>query len=206
LDEEGKEEGRNLSQEAERRLEATLDEQDALDRAMILAYGADNGPLLHLIGEVLRVAAPHGGEWIENDAALQDVAAGLVQLLRRLRAPDDGAMADSGVEKRVDDLLSEQLGYTGVKDSPRARWAAEKRKRFGIYAERLTRYRRAVRERIPSDESREMAKPEPEDAAGWGRAIAPINERVEPERAKRAAAAKLILEAAAKARKNREDA
>src|SRR5215472_18764726 len=172
LDETAKNNGRTQSHEAEVRLERSFEDEDALDRAMLLAFGADNGPLLFLVGEVLRVGAPHGGGWLDEDSGAKDVAAAFVHLLRRLRAPDDGATASNGIEKRVDDLLFD-LGYTGAEhrapESPRARWAAEKRSRFGIYAERLIRYRVAVMKELLAQPPREMAKPKPEDAASWQR-------------------------------------
>jgi len=182
LDETAKNNGRTQSQEAEVRLERSFEDEDALDRAMVLAFGADNGPLLFLVGEVLRVAAPHDGGWLDDDAGAKDVAAAFVHLLRRLKSPNDGATASNGVEKRVDDLLFD-LGYTGAEhrapESPRARWAAEKRSRFGIYAERLIRYRVAVMKELLAQPPREMAKPKPEDAASWERAIAQLPTRRE---------------------------
>jgi hypothetical protein len=174
LDETAKNNGRTQSQEAEVRLERSFEDEDALDRAMLLAY-ADIGPLLFLVGEVLRVAAPHGGGWLDDDASAKDVAAAFVHLLRRLRSPDDGVTASNGVEKRVDDLLFD-MGYTGAEhrapESPRARWALEKRRRFGIFAERLIRYRMAVMKELLTQPPHEMAKPKPEDAASWARAVA----------------------------------
>ena len=176
LDETAKNNGRTQSHEAEVRLERSFEDEDALDRAMVLAFGADNGPLLFLVGEVLRVAAPHGGGWLDDDAGAKDVAAAFVHLMRRLRAPDEGVMtASDGVEKRVDSLLFD-LGYDGrehgAPNSPRARWAAEKRSRFGIYAERLIRYRLAVMKELLAQPPREMAKPKREDAASWERVSA----------------------------------
>jgi hypothetical protein len=177
--------GRSLSAETAIRLAATYEEQDALDRAQVLAFGPDNGPLLFLVGEVLRIAAAHGGEWLDDDAAAKDVAAAYVHLLRRLRSPDDGATASNGVEKRVDDLLFD-MGYTGAEhraeQSPRARWAAEKRSRFGIYAERLIRYREAVTKELQAQPPREMAQPPPDV---WEHAIARQIAQAEAERAKR---------------------
>jgi hypothetical protein len=149
---------------------------------MVLAYGADNGPLLHLIGEVLRVVAPRGGEWLEDDAALRDMAVGLVHFLRQLRAPDDGTMASEGVEKRIDDLLFD-LGYDGSEwghgadQSPRARWAAKKRGQFGIYGPLLMRYREAVTRVLLEQPPREMPRPEPSAQESWDRIIAEINAR-----------------------------
>ncbi len=61
--------GGNLSEEAERRIVASLESDKSLDQAMVLAYGPDNAGLLCLIGEVLRIVTPHG-EWLDNDAGL----------------------------------------------------------------------------------------------------------------------------------------
>jgi hypothetical protein len=179
LDGSAQESGRTQSQEAEARLERSFGEADALDRAMVLAYGADNGPLLHLIGEVLRVVTPYGG-WLNEEAAVEVVSDGLAHLLNRLRAPSDVVVADDGVERRIDSLLFD-LGYDGSEhrpsDNPRARWAAEKRKRFGIYGPRLVQFRKAATKELLAREPREMAKSAPADAASWDRIIAEINAR-----------------------------
>ena len=62
---------RNLSEELERRVDATFRDEDALAQAMALAYGEDNGGLVHLLGEVLRILAPHG-EWLDPASPASD--------------------------------------------------------------------------------------------------------------------------------------
>jgi hypothetical protein len=189
LDDVGKEESRNLSQEAELRLERSFDNEDALDRAMTWAYGEDNAGLLHLVGHILRVVAPHGGEWLEDEAAAASVARGLVHMLRRLRAPDDGTMAERGIEKRVDDLLFD-LAYVGSEHgstgSPRDRRAAEQRRRFGsVIAANLIKRRRAVTEALEAMPTREWPQPDPSSVDSWEPIISRINERFEAEKVKR---------------------
>ncbi|SRR6266851_1790076 len=163
--------GGNLSEEAERRIVASLESDKSLDQAMVLAYGPDNAGLLCLIGEVLRIVTPHG-EWLDNDAGFDAAAGGIVRVLRRLRAPGDGTTAESGPDARVDALLWD-LGDTG-EDHPgqltaRQRWAAEKRRRLGEeLSARLKTMREAVREGAPP---RDAPEADPEAVAAWGAAL-----------------------------------
>src|SRR5262249_60296948 len=60
--------GRSLSAETAIRLAATYEEQDALDRAMTLAYGADNAGFIHLAGEIFKTLVPRGEWLVDADA------------------------------------------------------------------------------------------------------------------------------------------
>jgi hypothetical protein len=177
--------GRSLSAETALRVETTFRDEGTLDQAMALAHGGDNAALLHLFGHVLRVVAPYGGQWLEDDAASTEVARGIVHMLRRLRAPDDGHVAEAGtVEGRVDSLIYDSLGYeAGEHDiSARARWAGEQRRRMGpAIGERLLRIRRAMKAMLEAGPPREMQKPDPAAAALWEPAIARLNARKEGE-------------------------
>ena len=167
--------GRTQSQEAEVRLERSFEEADALDLALALAYGADNAGLLHLLGHVLRVVAPHGGQWLDADAASTEVARGIVHVLRRLRAPDDGHIGmDGSVERRLDRLIYDSLGAGENENSARGRWAAEQRQRFGSeIGNRLLRIHRAISPAMEAENAR--------IAASWDRAIAKHNAKIDAE-------------------------
>jgi hypothetical protein len=183
LDDAAQQNDRSLSQQAELIFERAFDDRDALDRAVTLAYGANNGPFLHLIGEALGVLAPRG-EWLDDEKAVASVATGFIHLLRRLRAPDDGTPG-TGLEAEHVDRLLYDFGDDGTQH-PRSpvgahqRWAEEKRKRFGpAVGPRLIRIRGALRKALEEGPGREMPEPDPASAAIWEPEIARIDERVE---------------------------
>lgn len=169
--------GRSLSTETQFRLAQSFRNEDALDQAMSLAYGEPNGGFLHLIGEVLRLAAPRG-EWLEDDAAAERTVRSIVQVIRWLRAPDDGHDDKRDeLEARITSLLYD-LGDIGeVHQGARTRWAAEKRRRFGAeIGDRLTRKMRAVRTHREAQPAGELPKPDPATAS-WDRVVDRLNDR-----------------------------
>jgi hypothetical protein len=187
LDDARQADGRNLSEEAERRLEASLAAEDAFDLAARLAFGEDNSGAIFLFAHALRAIAP-AGAWLDDDAASAAVARGLCHLLKRLRSPDDGhIVGEDGPERRIDVLIYDQLGYElePPNTSARARWAAEQRRKFGDeIGGRLLRIRRAMKAAQEAVPPRAMAMPAPDDAAVvWEHTIARLIAQAEAERA-----------------------
>jgi hypothetical protein len=184
LDEEGKEDGRNLSQEAERRLEKSFDDEDALTRAAQLAFGPNAG-LAFLSAEVAKAISPHA-EWIDDEIALVGVARALVHALRQLRSPADARIPednDDSVEARVSRLIFD----FGLDDgSGFAALQRAKRERLGpAIAERLIEWHRVAKQAKEDEPPREMARPAPDDAAVWEHTIARLIAQAEAERSKR---------------------
>ena len=165
----------------------TFQAEDALDQAMVLGYGADNGPLLHLIGEIMRILAPRG-EWLDDHATSISVALGLNRLLQRLGTPDhyditEYDIARNDPRRRVDELLFD-LGDDGS-DHPgpltgNQRWAAEKRRRFGtLLSARLIKMRQVVRNALEAGPSREPPPADPSIQARWAAVLAKEAGKVE---------------------------
>jgi hypothetical protein len=187
LDDAAKAEGRNRSDETERRIQATFSGDDALTQAMALSYGADNSGLTFFFAELLRRIAPHGGQWLDDARAGAEVASALAHALRRLRAPDDcHCFNDGSLEARVDAWLDDiaydddRYSASGGR-SPRARYMLAKRERMGAeIADRLVRRRAAVRATLlEAIHPHETVKPDPAIASSWDRVVAQINARVE---------------------------
>jgi hypothetical protein len=120
-----------------------------LAEAVFLAYGPNNGALLHLIGEVLNIV-DRRGQWRDDPSQNETILRGVVRLLRRLQAPDDvHVFQDDSVEGQVDTLLWD-LGNDG-RDHPGPlmhvhRWSAQIRRRLGDIGPLLVKMRRTVRE------------------------------------------------------------
>jgi hypothetical protein len=114
---------RSLSAEAEIRLESTFADQDALTRALRLAWrGRPNSGVAALLGETLSAATRWSetlgeGDWHEDGDAFAAVEATMLEILERLRPKHWG----SRDEERVRDyrrharlpLLSIELELTG---------------------------------------------------------------------------------------------
>jgi hypothetical protein len=195
LDEGAKQSGRSLFAEIELMIELGAAAKDALDQAMRLTYGEDNAGLIHLFAEMLRVVAPHGGEWLDDETATAEVLRGFARLLKRLKTPDDGhVLTDGSPEARVDswlyDLAYDDAGAYGISGarSPRARYMLSKRERFGpAIGDRLVEMRRAVREALEAMPPREWPPSDPDSPAAqsWARVTERLNEQPEAERVTR---------------------
>jgi hypothetical protein len=166
--------GRNLSEEMERRFDASFRDEDILGQAMTLAYGQPNAALLCLLGETLRTLAPRG-EWLNDPASRDAVARGFLRLLRRLAAPEDGhVFRDGSSEAKVDRVLFDvgndgsghpgPLGYAHV-------WAAEVRRRLGSLGPLLVEMRRTVREVQETMPPTERPAPDPAKVDSWTKAF-----------------------------------
>jgi len=147
--------GANLSEEAERRLLATLRDDEALLQAMVLAYGKANAELIHLIGDLLNTFAPKA-EWSTDEWArytMRHVISRMflclfepeTALTRYDPKPEDGRVdpeddrgdVETAVEDRTDFRLHELGGDTA--------WARSKRERyFGELGPRLIAWHDAV--------------------------------------------------------------
>jgi hypothetical protein len=127
---------RSLSGEVRHRVETTFLEEDLLGQALLLAYGPDNGGLIILVGEVLRMLDPRG-QWRDHPEHGEAVRRGCAHLLKRLQsAPEPVTIADeNSPEGHVDKLLLD-LG------DPGSRWAKGIRRRLGALAPLLIEMRR----------------------------------------------------------------
>jgi predicted DNA-binding protein len=183
LDDVRQADGRNLSEEASRRIEASLAAEDAFDLAARLAWGEANSGLIALFAHALRVIAPIGADYLDDDKASAAVARGFCHLMKRIKSPDDAhIVGEDGPERDIDVLIYDQLGYElePPNTSARARWVAAQRRRFGDeLGGRLLRIRRAMKAAQEAGPPREMAKPDPAVAASWAHAIAEIKARRE---------------------------
>lgn len=178
LDHAAKKDGRALSNEAERRLEASFRDSEILDEAGRLAYGEDNNGLRHLVGLVINLLAPRGA-WLDDAETSKAVGDGLAHLLRRLHAPEDGRIEEHGPAARVDSMLWD-LGDDGSAHpgplSTSQRWAEEQRRRFGrTLSGRLIAMHGAVKKALRSRPPRDP-EPNPEIQALWDRAINKLND------------------------------
>lgn len=182
-----KAEGHSMNSEMVGLLRSALDaKRDAVERdrtladAMVLAYGPDNGPMLHLLGEVLRLLAPRG-EWRDDATIRASLTRGFVQVFRRLAAPTDGHFIDDkSPEGQIDRLLLE-LGDDGSAH-PGAlthlqRWAAERRRRLGDLGPLLIDMHRVVKQTRQAMPPGDPPKADPEKVASWGQAFDAAAER-----------------------------
>jgi hypothetical protein len=174
------EHGVTMNAEVARRLEASFEHERAaaerertLAEAIFLIYGPDNGPLLHLVGEVLRSVDPRG-QWRDDPAKGKLIVRGIARLLHRLQTPDDAnILLDGSAEARIDALLLD-IGNDGS-DHPGSlahvhRWAEEIRRRLGPLGPLLIEMRRIVRSHLEAMPARETPQPNPEHDEGWDRA------------------------------------
>jgi hypothetical protein len=167
-----------LLHEGLQRERAELEHERSLAEAMVLAYGPDNGPLLHLIGEVVIVPVAPRGQWRDDASLKQRIQLRTARLLDRLQAPEEVARFYSQKrttdEESVDKLLFE-IGNDGSETRgplfSEHRWAAEIRRRLGShFGQLLVDMRRRVKEHLESKPPWEPAPSNPEHDALWERA------------------------------------
>jgi hypothetical protein len=112
LDDAGKKQGRNLSQEAELRLENSFRDADALDQAMTLAYGPTLAVALATIGRaVLEISrfAPFPQSWLDRPDLGKEMGwvsgVAFAALQGRARLQDDRIMLGPNVIGAILDAI-----------------------------------------------------------------------------------------------------
>jgi hypothetical protein len=91
LDEAGAASGRNLSQEAEWRLETSLGSADLLEQSLDLAFGPQAVGLALLLAQVASSIGGNSGarHWLSDPYAFDQVAQGITEVLEALRPPGE---------------------------------------------------------------------------------------------------------------------
>jgi hypothetical protein len=89
LDEIGSASGRNLSQEAEWRLETTFGGADLLDQSLDLAFGPQAVGLALTVAQVAHVVGDNSGarNWLSDPYAFDQVVQGIMEVLETVRPP-----------------------------------------------------------------------------------------------------------------------
>lgn len=172
--------GRSVSEEIEFLLENYTRDADQTQQTLALLLGEDDGALLLLIAQVLRVVKARG-EYLDNPAAYEKVARAIGHLFKRLSAPEDGHVRrDNSLESEVDKLLYE-LGAEPYQPwgAPTylERWAQEQRARLGRFGGLLVKMQNVVRNHLQGMPPAEPPPASPEAEEMWTKAFNNADER-----------------------------